>query len=162
MANEMIEAALASVLEEMERSRKVQDEQRAAQGKLLEMMKGIEARLSERQQAAQQPIDVIPLESAITKAIAKLQKSIEAQPKTIKKEHRILLFPEHSTREYYRLVFGKLFFWLIIILLSTYLFVLGKQTVQSWYAIHSQEKELNECKAYIQYLLDKGKIKKGK
>lgn len=159
MANEIIEAALASVLEEMERSRKMQDEQKAVQGKLLETMTGIEARLSEMQQPAQQPLDIIPIEVAITKGIANLQKSIEAQPKTIKKEHRILLFPEHGAREYYRLVFGRLFFWLTIIILSTYLFALGKQTVQSWSIIHSQEKELNECKDYVHYLLTKEKLK---
>ncbi len=147
----MVETVLAGILEELSRIKSREEEQTKLLNEVMQKLEASDQRLKE-QKSASQPFSTAMLETVIMKEVAKLKQTIEAQPKTIKKEHRILLFPEYNVHEYYRLVFGRLFFWLFVILLSTYLFVLGKEAIQSWYTVHSQEKELNECKIVWQEL----------
>ncbi len=159
MANDMIETALASALEELETVKKGGEEQKEMLYELIDKMDGLEKRFNEQKPVPTPRLNTAPIETAIVKGITRLQQTVEAQPKTVVHERRILFFPEYNAQEYYRIVFGRLFFWLIVILLSAYLFMLGKEAIQSWYALHSQEKQLNEYKRYFQYLESKEKKK---
>jgi hypothetical protein len=73
-----------------------------------------------------------PVQAMMTKFIEQVQATIMAQPKSIVRQIKILLFPEQNAREDYRLVFGRLLFWMMIFLIATYLFVLGKLFIDSW------------------------------
>jgi hypothetical protein len=47
-----------------------------------------------------------------------LKATIACQTKNITRQFRVLLFPNSNAREYYRIVFGRLLFWMVIILTS--------------------------------------------
>ncbi len=139
----MVETALASALEELERVKKMEEEQKALLRKLMEKMEAMEKRFTEHKPAPVQPLNTAPLVAAIVKGITRLQQTIEAQPKTVTKEYRVLLFPEYGAQEYYRIVFGRVIFWMVIVLAATYLFVLGKQAIEKWSVINKEQIELN-------------------
>ena len=151
MTNDTIEMALASVLEELEASRKKDEEDKA-------MLQAIENKINKleegfntvKMQMAKQ-VNTTPLETSIAKGISRLQQTIEAQPKTVRREFRVLLFPEYDAKEYYRLVFGKLIFWMVVILIATYLFMLGKQVIEKWSMISMQNREINEYRSIRQH-----------
>jgi hypothetical protein len=56
----------------------------------------------------------------IEKGYQNIIAAIEKRPKPIQRSLRILLFPETNAREYYRLVFGRLFFWGLIFTIVIY------------------------------------------
>jgi hypothetical protein len=69
----------------------------------------------------------------------KLERIINKQPKNIIHKKQILLFPEYGVREYYKLVFGRLIFWMMMFLLAFYLFSLGKQFIDDWKEVRQRE-----------------------
>ena len=99
MANDRIETALASALEELEWIKKTEEEQKVLFQKLMEKMDGMEKRMKEQKPVPVQPLNTAPLEAAISKGITRLQQTIETQPKMVVHERRILLFPEYNARE---------------------------------------------------------------
>ncbi len=84
---------------------------------------------------------LIPFEMKLDFTAKKIERIINEQPKNVVRKIQILLFPETGAREYYRLVFGRLFFWLMMFLLATYLFSLGRQFVDSWKDIEKTKNE---------------------
>ncbi|TDH23982.1 hypothetical protein EXU57_15940 [Segetibacter sp. 3557_3] len=84
--------------------------------------------------------------------IDKLAAIIEAQPKNIVKQFRILLFPEHGAREYYKVVFGRVLFWMMILVTATYLFSLGRQFIFSWTYTKEQEMAANHYRKVWQVI----------
>jgi hypothetical protein len=68
--------------------------------------------------------DLEPITSAVHEQLFRIVGIIEEQPISIIRNFRILLFPEQGAREYYKLVFGRLLFWMMIFLIATYLFSL--------------------------------------
>ena len=161
MANDMIETALASALEELERVKKIEEQQKDLLHKVIEKMDGMEKRLTEQKPVPVQPLSTAPLEAVITKGITRLQQTIEAQPKTVVRERRILLFPEYGAQEYYKTVVARLFVAVLAVIVTSFLFLLCKQFIEDWYAVHSQQKELIEYKnAWQQLYLREEKKKK--
>ncbi len=71
--------------------------------------------------------------------VKRMEKIINEQPKNIIHKKQILLFPEYGPREYYKLVFGRLLFWMMMFLLAFYLFSLGKQFIDSWKEVKLRE-----------------------
>jgi len=53
---------------------------------------------------------------------------------------------------YYRIVFGRLLFWMMIFLIATYLFMLGKHGIDIWQSVKEKEVEDNQYKKAWQYL----------
>ena len=143
MANDMVETVLAGILEELQAAKKKDEEQKVILQALENKMDGLEKGFTEVQKQTAKQVSAAHLEIAIAKGISRLQQTIEAQPKTVRKELRVLLFPEYNSKEYYRLVFGRLIFWLVVVLSITYLFLLGKQAIEKWSVISSQIKEMN-------------------
>src|SRR5438105_7248572 len=133
MEREVLENAFAQALDELNAIKKTISEQNQMIKKLIEKPEGSDEKL-EQQKAIIPSIDVQPVQAMITKFIAQMQTIITAQPQNIVRQFRILLFPEQNATEYYRLVFGRLLFWMMIFLIATYLFVLGKQFIDNWAA----------------------------
>ncbi len=88
----------------------------------MEKVEGFEQKLKE-QGVVKPIINTEPLHAMMTTFTEQVQATIMTQPKSIVRQFRILLFPEENAREYYRLVFGRLLFWMMIFLIATYLFV---------------------------------------
>ncbi|MBN8876922.1 MAG: hypothetical protein J0I32_05200 [Sphingobacteriales bacterium] len=61
----------------------------------------------------------------LDKKLEELKRIIHAQPREIKQEKRILLFPEHGAKEYY----GTILRWVLYIIIATYGFLLLKYII---------------------------------
>ena len=68
-----------------------------------------------------------------------IEKLIKEQPKEIILKRQILLFPEYNPGPYYKLVFGRILFWMFMFLLAYFLFSLGRQFIDNWRDIRQQE-----------------------
>ena len=55
-----------------------------------------------------------------------MQKIVAAQPKDVSHEKRILFFPEWNQKEYYKIIFGRILFWVLCIVIATYCYFLGQ------------------------------------
>lgn len=71
--------------------------------------------------------------------LASIEILIKEQPKDIIHKRQILLFPEYNPGQYYKLVFGKILFWMFMFLPTYYLFTLGKQYITNLRDIRQQE-----------------------
>jgi hypothetical protein len=99
--------------------------------------------------------DLEPITSAVHEQLFRIVGIIEEQPISIIRNFRILLFPEHGAREYYKLVFGRLLFWMMIFLIATYLFSLGKQFIDSNTVVRYKEAESYQYRKAQNYLYNK-------
>jgi hypothetical protein len=84
-------------------------------------------------------IDLRPIQHQLESRLKRIEKLIEDQPKNITHKKQVLLFPEYGAREYYKLVFGRVLFWILLVLVATYLFSLGKQFIGDWTDLHKVE-----------------------
>jgi len=57
---------------------------------------------------------------------------LEAHPKKIVRQFRLVLFPEFNTDRYYKIVFGRLIPWSFGMIAALLLISLGKQCASSW------------------------------
>lgn len=83
---------------------------------------------------------------AITEAMNagfdQIKSIVEARPKSITKQWRIVLFPEGDAREYYKVV-GKIFLCLLAFSVSTFLFVIGKDVFDAYPKTKYSESEVS-------------------
>ncbi|MDQ2720449.1 MAG: hypothetical protein M3Z26_11925 [Bacteroidota bacterium] len=84
-------------------------------------------------------IDLSPIQHQLESRLKRMEKLIEDQPKNITHKKQILLFPEYEAMEYYKVFFGRLLFWILLVLVATYLFSLGKQFIDNWKEVKQQE-----------------------
>jgi len=106
----------------------------------------------EQQKIIFRPADTSIVQEIVADGISKIQETVAGQPKTVTRNFRLLLFPEMYAESYYRIVFGRLLFWMIIFLMATYLFVLGEQGVDGWKSVKEKEAEGNQYKKAWRYL----------
>lgn len=126
MEDSILGIAFNNVLEELKEVK--QEQQKAARTllTLTEKVDGFEQKLSAIK-VAPPAVNIAPVITTILQGLDKINNTIEAQPKSITRQVRILLYPEHGAREYYGLVFGRLLMWIFFIFIATYLYMLGKE-----------------------------------
>ena len=95
------------------------------------------------------PTDAKQVERLIAEGVNKITSIVADQPKQVIHQTRILLFPEHDAHGYYKIVFGRILGWLVLVLIATYLFMLGKEFIAAY-----QEKDYYR-QAYEQLLKEK-------
>ena len=147
MENEVIDTVLKEILEEM----KVIQQQTILTAKEAGEIKNKLQKLEEKLLTLNNKVSAINLQSLekqLTDQFNCLSSKMESQPKNVIHKKQVLLFPEYDAREYYRLVFGRLLFWLIIILIASYLFALGKQFIDNWKEIKERECNIYYSKGY--------------
>jgi hypothetical protein len=76
------------------------------------------------------PVDTLPIKTLIETGINTMKKVVENQPKSVIRQVRLLFFPDVDTAKYYRIVFGRLIFWMVIILALLFLFALGQEWIE--------------------------------
>ncbi len=94
-------------------------------------------------------INLLPLQMELEKSEKRLEQIIITQPKNVIHKKQILLFPETGAREYYRIVFGRFFFWMMMFLLASYLFALGKQFINNWKQVEERQYEIIKLQSVI-------------
>jgi len=151
MEREILENAFAQALDELNDIKKSISEQNQLIKKLTEKMEGFDEK-PEQQKVRVPSVNMQPFGAMMTKFTAQLQATVMSQPKSIVRQFRILLFPEQNAGKYYRLVFGRLLFWMMIFLLATYLFVLSKHFIDNWAIIKEKQLEKTQYKNAWNYL----------
>ncbi len=77
-------------------------------------------------------LDTQPIEQIVSRGVDHIAAIID-QPKKRRPEFRFLFFPEHNTKEYYKIVYGRIIFWLVILVIAKYLFLLGSEWISKSY-----------------------------
>jgi len=83
-------------------------------------------------------LDTRPIVAKLSEFLQKVTDVLEKQPKNVVRQVRFLLFPADNADHYYRIIFGRLFGWGVLILGCTYLFGLGQQYIQTSSATSSR------------------------
>ncbi len=152
MEREVLENAFAQALDELNAIKKSISEQSYLIKKLTEKSERFDEKLEQQQQKVASPsLYIHHLKAILTKSVEQIQTTIIAQPKNVIRQFKILLFPEQNASEYYRLVFGRLLFWMMIFLTATYL-VLGKQFIENWTIVKEKQLEKTQIQNAWNYL----------
>ncbi|WP_427875435.1 hypothetical protein [Flavobacterium sp. MMS24-S5] len=72
-----------------------------------------------------EPLDIKPIEAILQKSFLDIKFMIGRQPKSIVRKFQILLFPEQDAKLFYKIVFGRWFLWLVIMVAITNLYSWG-------------------------------------
>lgn len=113
MEKEIIETVLIEVLEEQKQTNQFIEQN----NKLLERL---DEKLKQQEGLLYQSLDA---------KLNTLKEELSNQAKPVKREFRILLFPEQGTLNYYKIVFGRIFFWLVILCIAKYAYLLGDKWI---------------------------------
>jgi hypothetical protein len=70
-------------------------------------------------------LDIKPIEAILQKSFLDIKFMIGRQPKSIIRKFQILLFPEQDAKLFYKIVFGRWFLWLTIMLALSNLYNWG-------------------------------------
>lgn len=84
-------------------------------------------------------LDIRPIEAILQKGFLDIKFMIGRQPKSIIRQFQILLFPEQDAKLFYKIVFGRWFLWLVIMVALSNLYNWGIN-----YSDNSKEIELRK------------------
>ncbi len=136
MEDEIIETVLKEILDEIKIIHEQNVERKKYEEDFKNKVQSIEKKLLSLETKSP---GINLLQMQLESNAKKIESIINEQPKNIIHKKRILLFPEYGAREYYKLVFGRLIFWMMMFLLAFYLFSLGKQFIDDWKEIRQKE-----------------------
>lgn len=131
MEKEIIETVLTEVLEEQKLSNQLAQKN----GQLLEEQVLILKRMEKISARQNEELKIF----LVTKMEA-LSAQVESHAKSVKREFRILLFPEQGTTEYYKVVFGRILFWLAMLCIAKYAYLLGDKWLTAEYENNKYQK----------------------
>lgn len=135
MEKEIIETVLIEVLEEQKQI-----------NQLIELNNKLVQSVKEELKQQKETFSV-----SILSRLNTLKEELSNPLQPVKREFRILLFPEHGTLNYYKVVFGRIFFWLVILCIAKYAYLLGDK----WISIRA---EMNKYqRAWETYYLQQNK-----
>lgn len=153
MDSEIIETVLTEILGEMKQSNLLNKENNMALSENKNMLRSIEKKLGSKD-VIKPVMDTIPLEQIISTGINNISAMIEERPQKPSREFRILLFPEHNTKEYYKVVFGRIIFWLVMLVIAKYVYLLGSEWIskssedqkykKAWESLYQQQGKSNQ------------------
>lgn len=72
-----------------------------------------------------EPLDIKPIETILQKGFLDIKFMIGRQPKSITRKFQILLFPEQDAKLFYKIVFGRWFLWLVVMVALSNLYNWG-------------------------------------
>src|SRR5688500_17865509 len=104
MEKEIIETVLIEILEELKQLKTLTTNNTNATLNNANRLTVITDKL-ESKQVIKPDINTQSIEKGILTGLEKIKSTIDQKPAPVKREFRILLFPEYNTNEYYRIVF---------------------------------------------------------
>ena len=131
MEKEIIETVLTEILEELKGLKKLTTDNSNATLDNANRLTAIINKL-EAKQIMKCDTNTLSTEQIILSHLERMNSTINQKSVPVKREFRILLFPEYNTKEYYRIVFGRIIFWLVMLVIAKYLYLLG----MAWIAGH--------------------------
>jgi hypothetical protein len=103
--------------------------------------------------------DTRPIQEAINKGVTDIKLLVGSKPQPIIKKIQILLFPEQDAKLFYKIVFGRWFLFLVLMLLITRLYDFSVHWSDNQKEVQREEMENDRIKKAWYYLYDReGKI----
>jgi hypothetical protein len=118
---ETLEIVLNELIEEQKNANKINSDLVSAINQLTGKVIGVNEKLDKKENNGLHP-DVKILQNILNKGITQMLFIISAQPKSVVRKFQILLFPEQDAKLFYKVVFGRWFMWLAIMLFFTFLY----------------------------------------
>lgn len=131
MDKDIMETVLTEMLEEQKQNDLLNRENTQALVEQDKRLSTIEKKLDNKS-LAPVPTDTKQVERLIAEGINKTIAIVADQPKQVIHQKRILLFPEYNTNEYYKIVFGRVLGWIVLLIIATYFFILGKGFIAAY------------------------------
>ncbi|MFY0255968.1 hypothetical protein ACDQ55_18665 [Chitinophaga sp. 30R24] len=95
---------------------------------LVKAVNGLSSKFAEFEGKLEKPkelsisTDTNPIQEIVKKGIKDMRLVVATQPKNVIRKFQLLLFPEQDAKLFYRVVFGRWFLWLVVMLLLTNLY----------------------------------------
>ncbi|MEO7802638.1 MAG: hypothetical protein ABIR81_11585 [Ginsengibacter sp.] len=131
MEKEIIETVLTEMLGELQQIKKLSTDNTNVAIENANRLIAIEKKMQSAQ-ATKPEINTQSIEHLIYSGLQRIKETIDKKPTPVKREFRILLFPTYNEKEYYRIVFGRIIAWLVLLVIVKYLYLLGS----AWIAAH--------------------------
>ena len=131
MENDIIETVLTEVLEEQKQNNQLAQKS----GQFVEEQVFILKRMEEKSALQNEELKNF----LITKMEA-FSTQVTSHARPVKREFRILLFPEQGTTNYYKIVFGRIFFWLVMLCFAKFAYLLGDKWLTAKYENQKYQK----------------------
>ena len=143
MENEVLQTVLTEVLEEL---KEVKEQQAMTTRSIQEVRDKVEWIGRKLPDGITKPpaMEVDVMTRSINEGFDRVKTLFEAQQKSITRQFKILFFPEHNAMEYYKIVFGRLLFWMFVFLIAAYLFVIAKQAITEHFKVKQIEAEASQ------------------
>ena len=145
MDKDIMETVLTEVLEEQKQGNILAQNN----GKFLQEQVIVIKRLEEKTYQQNEE-----LKTFVTAKMETFSSQIASHSRPVKREIRILLFPEQNTTNYYKIVFGRIIFWLVILYIAKYVYLLGDKWLtgyndktryqQAWETLYQQQPKRNQ------------------
>jgi len=146
MEPKILETVLTEVLEELKNNTQAILELTEEVTVLKEKVSVFEKK-QEQLQIIAPPADTAPIEKVAENYFLEFCRLVEAQPKKVVRQFRLVLFPETNTDRYYKIVFGRIIPWSYGLAAVFFLISLSKQYVSSW-------SEVQERRNYYEIYMD--------
>jgi hypothetical protein len=130
MEKEILETVLLEMLEETKKMNVLIEEQNKEIRGLKTAFSDFNRKLTEIKVSAT-ALDTLPVTKIVTDGISGIQKIVAAQPKEVVHEKRILFFPEWNQKEYYKIIFGRILWWTLWLIIATYCYFLCRDYLAS-------------------------------
>ncbi|HVU97323.1 MAG TPA: hypothetical protein VHE34_18970 [Puia sp.] len=124
MEPKVLDTVMNELLEEQKRTNELLEQEAAQQQEVAKKVDGFDDKLG-KVRLVVPAIDTQPIAGLMEKHFEKVIEVLEAQPKNVVYQRRYLLFPEDNSGYYYKIIFGRLIPWVIIIIIFAYLLNLG-------------------------------------
>lgn len=96
--------------------------------------------------------DTTPVQDIVKKGIIDMKLVVAAQPKNVLRKFQLLLFPEQDARLFYKVIFGRWFLWLIVMLFLNNFYKWGIHWSDSKKEVALQQLKNNRIKKAWNYL----------
>jgi hypothetical protein len=146
-----LEFVLKEILDEQQKANKINAGQVAAISQLTIKVNSFNERL-ENLKIIPPPLSTKPYEEIIRKGITDMQLTVGNQHKTVTRKFQILLFPEQDAKLFYKIVFGRWFLWLVIMLFITNLYKWGIHWSDNQKELKQQQLQTDRIKKAWDYL----------
>lgn len=125
---------------------------------LVKAINGLSGKFIEFEEKLERPkgidisTDTRPMQEIVKKGIIDMRLTVAALPKNVTRKFQLLLFPEQDAKLFYRVVFGRWFLWLAIMLFVTNLYKFSIHWSENKKEIKLQQLENDRIKKAWNYL----------
>jgi hypothetical protein len=128
MEIKILETVMNELLKEQKDSNRLLEELIGHEKATREKVSGFDDRLKQIR-IVPPVVDTKPLTNLMAGFFEKVKQIMESQPKNVIHQRRFLLFPEDNTGYYYKIIFGRLIPWGIVLIVGSYCFSIGDHYV---------------------------------